>query len=127
MLVQGLTMSNNKQDGCFLRWRQRKPSKIIFKHMLQVFLKDILHGNCIIVLYFPPSFKFIHKLLIPFGCFIIQNQTYTNYNTCIIFSTYIVEQYKTFYANDICKAKPDVCAWLKERFSNNTKWIEGKR
>ena len=38
---------------------------------------------------------------------------------------YIVEQYKEFYANDVCKSHPDLCEWVKERVRENNDWIEG--
>ena len=36
---------------------------------------------------------------------------------------YIVEQYKEFYGNDICKSKPDTCKWLKQRIKSNKDWV----
>ena len=45
---------------------------------------------------------------------------------CSVSRSYIVEQYKEFYANDVCKSHPDVCEWVKERILENTRWIEGK-
>ena len=37
---------------------------------------------------------------------------------------YIVEQYKEFYGNDICKSSPDTCVWLKERIKSNRDWVK---
>ena len=47
----------------------------------------------------------------------------SSYYCISVFRTYIVEQYKEFYANDICKSKPDVCVWIKEQVQNNKYWI----
>ena len=37
---------------------------------------------------------------------------------------YIVEQYKEFYGNDVCKTSPDTCLWLKERIRSNKNWVK---
>ena len=37
---------------------------------------------------------------------------------------YIVEQYKEMYGNDICKSKPETCAWLKAKIGNNKNWVD---
>ena len=39
--------------------------------------------------------------------------------------TYIVESYKEYYANDVCKSNPKLCAWLKQRFAENTEYVNG--
>ena len=39
---------------------------------------------------------------------------------------YIIEHYKEFFANDVCKAHPDVCEWVNERIQENNDWVEGK-
>ena len=39
---------------------------------------------------------------------------------------YIIEQYREFYANDVCNTHPDVCEWVKGRIQENNDWIEGK-
>ena len=37
---------------------------------------------------------------------------------------YIVEQYKEFYGNDICKSSPNTCKWLKQRIKSNKDWVK---
>ena len=43
----------------------------------------------------------------------------------IVSRIYIVEHFKEFYANDVCKSHPDLCEWVKERVRENNDWIEG--
>ena len=40
--------------------------------------------------------------------------------------TYIVEQYKEFYTNDVCKSTPDACQWIKERFRKNSDYVQSE-
>ena len=40
--------------------------------------------------------------------------------------TYITEQYKEFYANDICTKSPQTCHWLKNRFRRNSEVVMKK-
>ena len=42
------------------------------------------------------------------------------------FRIYIIENYREFYTNDVCKTHPDVCEWVKGRIQENNDWIEGK-
>ena len=44
----------------------------------------------------------------------------------LLFRIYIIEHYKEFYANDVCKTHPDVCEWVKKRIQENNDWVEGK-
>jgi hypothetical protein len=39
--------------------------------------------------------------------------------------TNIIENYKEFFANDICSSDPDACTWLKETFALNQAFVDG--
>ena len=40
------------------------------------------------------------------------------------FRTSIVEQYKEFYANDICTSEPDACEWIGEQLKGNHEYVK---